>query len=187
MAILCALIFSSILLVHSSLALTTQVTPLKSRPGGPGSNGCSNTPQTRGCWKGDFDIYADYDTKIPQGRLREVCYSSFLPLDFSFQRLTHHTSVPSHGYREADCGGWLSCEQDRLQWCDVLAREERSEAENQLLTSETGQYPGPLIEADWGDTIRKTLSFHSMTPRHASQIPHAAPTHILQASRCTTT
>ncbi len=56
-----------------TLALALEVTPLASRPYGPRPGSCVNGPQSRGCWKGDFDIYTDYDTKVPQGRLREVC------------------------------------------------------------------------------------------------------------------
>lgn len=65
-------------LSHLTLALATGVTPLASRPYGPRPGSCVNGPQSRGCWKGDFDIYTDYDTKVPQGRLREVC--DFIPL-----------------------------------------------------------------------------------------------------------
>ena len=62
-------------LFHFALALTSQVTPLESRPNLPRPGSCVNSPQSRGCWKGDFDIYTDYDTTIPQGRVREVCGS----------------------------------------------------------------------------------------------------------------
>lgn len=70
-------------LSHVALALTPQLArALESRPGGP--RDCVNTPQSRGCWKGDFDIYTDYEAKIPKGRLREVCFHPFI-----FALMTH--------------------------------------------------------------------------------------------------
>jgi len=73
MAILSALALWATL-SHLALALTPQLAALESRPGGPrGPSNCANAPRSRGCWKGDFDIYTDYEAKIPKGRLREVC------------------------------------------------------------------------------------------------------------------
>ena len=136
-----------------TLALTSQVTPLESRPTVPRPGGCVNGPKSRGCWKGDFDIYTDYDTKIPQGRVREVSNLQFSPLFLDTGRITDtRFLVPSHGHRKGNCCGWISREQDCLQWCVQLLGE--GPEISSLLTTITGQYPGPLIEADWGDTLR---------------------------------
>ncbi|KAK4119022.1 multicopper oxidase [Parathielavia appendiculata] len=101
-------------LLHLALALTPPLVPLESVPGGAGNNNCVNTRQSRGCWKGDFNIYTDYDARIPKGRLRE-----------------YHLTLSE---KEIAVDGYHANK-----------------------TVFNGQYPGPLIEADWGDTIRVTV------------------------------
>jgi hypothetical protein len=70
-------------------------------------------------------------------------------------------SVPSHRHRKGDCPGWISCQQDCVQWYVTALDEHVQYLMGMLLTKLTGQYPGPLIEADWGDTIRTTPLFNS--------------------------
>ncbi|KAK1751366.1 Dihydrogeodin oxidase [Echria macrotheca] len=125
---------SALLLAAAVAETVAAFVPLESRPfpvgkgkgkgkgkgpgSGPGhgddSDGCVNSPSTRGCWKGDFDIYTDYEREIPPGRVRE------------YELTVTQEVIAVDGY---------------------LANR----------TLFNGQYPGPLIEADWGDVLRITV------------------------------
>ncbi|KAK5654600.1 hypothetical protein OQA88_7230 [Cercophora sp. LCS_1] len=139
---------SAFLLLAAVVESVVAFVPLESRPfppegkgkgkgKGKGNNnddddGCVNTPTTRGCWKGDFDIYTDYEKRIPKGRLREV------------------------GILLSLAGRVVSAYMSQY---DLVATQEVI-ASDGYLTNKTlfnGQFPGPLIEADWGDTLRITV------------------------------
>ncbi len=91
--------------------------------------------------------------KYPRGGCGRYPTYSFTPLFLDTGWITDiRLLVPSHGHRKGDCCGWVSREQDCLQWCVELLGG--GPEISSLLTTITGQYPGPLIEADWGDTLR---------------------------------
>lgn len=92
---------------------------------------CVHSPRDRSCWHDGFNINTDYEAHIPPGKLVEVNSPTCLAPNF--------LDFPDHNQYDLTISNQVISPDGYLTNGTVI----------------NGQYPGPTIEADWGDTLRK--------------------------------
>ena len=134
------MIFSSVLLrlaAVSSLSFSAHAIPLAEYA--PPTPSCTNGPTSRGCWSDGFNIDTDYYKSWPNtGRVVEVSFA--------------------HSPRTSATVTLLGLTPEGQYHWEITNQTLAPDGFERVVLAVNGQFPGPLVEANWGDTIGTSLA-----------------------------